>query len=324
MAEKILKVNHLKLYYYTRKGTVKAVDDVSFDLEKGESLGLVGESGCGKTTTAFGLMNMPPLPGKIVGGNIFLDGLDIVKLSEKDMRQKVRWEKIAMVFQGAMNCLTPVYTIGKQMMETLQEHREMEYSKAKKRISEYLNLVGLSEEVIKRYPHELSGGMKQRVVIATALFLQPRVVICDEPTTALDVVVQAQIINLLKELKKKFGLSLIFITHDLATEAEVVDRLIVMYGGKFVEIGTNEQIYGKQGPAHPYTQKLLKATPRLHKKMKELAFIPGVPPDLINPPSGCKFHLRCSEAMEKCKKEEPPLIEIEQKHQVACWRVNNV
>jgi len=316
----ILKVENLKINFFTRKGKVYAVDDISFTLKKGETLGLVGESGCGKTTTVLGLMKMVPTPGEITGGSILIDGKDIIPLSENKMRQKVRWEKISMVFQGAMNCLTPVYTIGKQMMETIQEHKEMKYSQAKKKMINYLNLVGLPEDIIRRYPHELSGGMKQRVVIATALFLEPEIVVCDEPTTALDVVVQAQIINLIKRLKKKLGLSVIFITHDLATEAEVADRLLVMYAGKLVEIGTNEQIYCKQGPIHPYTEKLLKATPRLHEKVEELSFIPGTPPDLVDPPSGCRFHPRCSEVMERCKKDQPPLIEVESEHWIACWR----
>jgi len=319
----ILKVENLKINFFTRKGKVYAVDDVSFSLKKGETLGLVGESGCGKTTTVLGLMKMIPPPGKITGGRILIKGEDIIPLSEDEMREKIRWERISMVFQGAMNCLTPVYTIGKQMMETVQEHKEMEYLQAKKRIINYLNLVGLPEDIIRRYPHELSGGMKQRVVIATALFLEPEIVICDEPTTALDVVVQAQIINLIKRLKKKLGLSVIFITHDLATEAEVADRLLVMYAGKLVEIGTNEQIYGKRGPIHPYTEKLLKATPRLHEKVEELSFIPGIPPDLVDPPSGCRFHPRCLEVMEKCKKDIPPLIEVETEHWIACWRNTN-
>ena len=319
----ILKVENLKINFFTRKGIVYAVDDISFTLKKGETLGLVGESGCGKTTTVLGLMKMVPTPGEITGGRILIDGKDIMPLSENKMREKVRWEKISMVFQGAMNCLTPVYTIGKQMMETIQEHKEMESSQAKKKMINYLNLVGLSEDIIRRYPHELSGGMKQRVVIATALFLEPEIVICDEPTTALDVVVQAQIINLLKGLKKKLGLSVIFITHDLATEAEVADRLLVMYAGKLAEIGTNEQIYGKGEPIHPYTEKLLKSTPRLHEKVEELSFIPGTPPDLVNPPSGCRFHPRCSKVMERCKKDEPPLIEVEPEHWIACWRNTN-
>ncbi|NQT28050.1 MAG: ABC transporter ATP-binding protein [Candidatus Omnitrophica bacterium] len=318
--DNILKVENLKINFFTRKGIVYAVDDISFSLKKGETLGLVGESGCGKTTTVLGLMKMVPTPGEITGGRILIGGKDIIPLSENEMRQKVRWEKISMVFQGAMNCLTPVYTIEKQMMETIQEHKNIERLQAKKCIINYLNLVGLPEDIIRRYPHELSGGMKQRIVIATALFLEPRIVVCDEPTTALDVVVQAQIINLIKRLKKKLGLSVIFITHDLATEAEVADRLLVMYAGKLVEIGTNEQIYGNGGPVHPYTEKLLKATPRLHEKVEELSFIPGTPPDLVDPPSGCRFHPRCSEAMERCKKDEPPLIEVEPEHQIACWR----
>jgi len=318
--DNVLKVENLKINFFTRKGIVYAVDDISFSLKKGETLGLVGESGCGKTTTVLGLMKMVSTPGKITGGRILIGGKDIIPLSENEMRQKVRWENISMVFQGAMNCLTPVYTIEKQMMETIQEHKNIERLQAKKCIINYLNLVGLPEDIIRRYPHELSGGMKQRIVIATALFLEPKIVICDEPTTALDVVVQAQIINLIKRLKKKLGLSVIFITHDLATEAEVADRLLVMYAGKLVEIGTNEQIYGNGGPVHPYTEKLLKATPRLHEKVEELSFIPGTPPDLVDPPSGCRFHPRCSEAMERCKKDEPPLIEVEPEHQIACWR----
>jgi len=316
----VLEVENLKLYYKVSEGLVKAVDDVSFFLRKGETLGLVGESGCGKTTTGTALMHMPTPPGYIAGGKIILDGEDIVPLKENEIRRRIRWEKISMVFQGAMNCLTPVYTIGKLMSETLQEHRKIEKTEARNIMVKYLNYVGLSEDVLRRYPHELSGGMKQRVVIAMALFLEPKVIVCDEPTTALDVVVQAQIINLLKELKEKLNLSFIFITHDLATEAEVSDRVQIMYGGKIMEIGTNQQIYGEQGPMHPYTRRLLEATPRLHEEVEELAFIPGTPPDLLRPPQGCKFHERCDVAMEKCKTEEPDLIEVAQDHYVACWR----
>ncbi|MBN1242694.1 MAG: ABC transporter ATP-binding protein [Spirochaetales bacterium] len=318
--DKILEVKNLKLYYHTSKGVVKALDDVTFDLYKGETLGLVGESGCGKTTTGTALLRMPTSPGRYDGGQILIDGRDIIPLPEKEVRKNVRWEEVAMVFQGAMNCLTPVYTIGKQMLETLQEHRDMEKEHAEELIREYLGLVGLPAEVMKRYPHELSGGMKQRVVIATALFLKPKFVILDEPTTALDVIVQAQIINLLKKLKQTFDLSFIFITHDLALEAEVADRICVMYAGKIAELGTNEQIFGKQGPMHPYTEKLMAATPRLHKKVESLSFIPGTPPDLIDPPKGCRFNPRCHQVMDKCYTEEPPLVEIEPGHQVACWR----
>lgn len=318
--DKILDIRNLKLHYLIRKGAVKALDDVSFHLYKGETLGVVGESGCGKTTLGTALLNMPNPPGKIVGGEILLAGKNILELNDKQFRSSIRWERISMVFQGAMNCLTPVYTIKKQMLETINFHREMEDAEALERIIKYINLVGLSDDVLTRYPHELSGGMKQRIVIAMGLFLEPDVIICDEPTTALDVVVQAQIINLLKELKQELKLSFIFITHDLATEAEVSDRIMVMYAGKIAEIGTNEQIYGKQGPAHPYTKRLLAATPLLHQKVEKLEFIPGTPPDLLTPPIGCRFHLRCNEKLEKCASEQPPLVEIEPEHKVACWR----
>lgn len=319
--DKILEVKNLKLYYHTSKGAVRALDDVSFDLYKGETLGLVGESGCGKTTTGVALIKMPSPPGRIEeGSRIIVDGQDIMPLSDKEIRKNVRWEQVAMVFQGAMNCLTPVYTIGKQMLETLQEHRQMDTAQAEGLIKEYLGLVGLPAEVMGRYPHELSGGMKQRIVIATALFLKPKLVILDEPTTALDVIVQAQIINLLKKLKKTFDLSFIFITHDLSLEAEVSDRICVMYAGKIAELGTNQQIYGAQGPMHPYTEKLLQATPLLRKKVDTLSYIPGTPPDLIDPPKGCRFHPRCHKVIDRCRTEEPPLLEVEPGHMVACWR----
>ena len=319
--DKLLEVKNLKLYYHTSKGAVRALDDVSFDLYKGETLGLVGESGCGKTTTGVALLKMPSPPGRIEpGSQIILDGKDIIPMPEKEIRKNVRWEEVSMVFQGAMNCLTPVYTIGKQMLETLQEHREMDKAQAEELIKEYLGLVGLPPEVMGRYPHELSGGMKQRIVIATALFLKPKLVILDEPTTALDVIVQAQIINLLKKLKKTFDLSFIFITHDLSLEAEISDRICVMYAGKIAELGTNQQIYGERGPMHPYTEKLLQATPLLHRKVDSLSYIPGTPPDLIDPPRGCRFHPRCHKAIEKCSQEEPPLLEVEPGHMVACWR----
>lgn len=316
-----LEVKNLKLYYETTKGTVRGLDGVTFNLNAGETLGVVGESGCGKTTLGTALLNMPTPPGRIAGGQILLDGKDILTLSEQEFRKKIRWERIAMVFQGAMNCLTPVYSIRELMLETIQYHSEMDEQAAMERIKKYINLVGLSDDVLRRYPHELSGGMKQRVVIATALFLEPEIVICDEPTTALDVVVQAQIINLLKELKRGLKLSFIFITHDLATEAEVSDRIMVMYGGKVAEIGTNEQIYGVKGPMHPYTQMLLAATPRLHQKVSKLAFIPGVPPDLLDPPEGCRFHPRCPKATAKCRADEPLMRTVEPGHQVACWEV---
>ena len=322
MPDKLLSVKDLKLHYFTSKGVVRALDGVSFDLAPGETLGLVGESGCGKTTTGVALLNMPSPPGRIVSGSIMLDNAEIVGMRDRELRTQVRWSRISMVFQGAMNCLTPVYTIRALMRETFMAHadtRKREAAEAESLMRHYMNVVGLPEHVLGRYPHELSGGMKQRVVIAIALFLEPKVVIMDEPTTALDVIVQAQILNLVKVLKRSLNLSYIFITHDLATEAEVADRIMVMYAGKVAEIGTNEQIFGERGPLHPYTQKLLNATPRLHRKVSELAFIPGAPPDLIDPPPGCRFAPRCTMARDKCRQEEPPLVVLEPDHSVSCW-----
>jgi peptide/nickel transport system ATP-binding protein len=316
----ILEVKDLKLHYFTSQGAVRALDGISFDLAPGETLGLVGESGCGKTTTGVALLNMPSPPGRIVSGQILIDGLDVAALGDKELRKTVRWSKIAMVFQGAMNCLTPVYTIRQLLVETYKEHLKWDPADCEARMRKYAGLVGLPDHVLERYPHELSGGMKQRVVIAMAFFLEPKVVVMDEPTTALDVIVQSQILNLIKELKARLGISAIFITHDLATEAEVADRVLVMYAGKVAETGTNAQIFGQPGPVHPYTQKLLAATPRLHQKVEELAFIPGSPPDLISPPPGCRFAPRCPFAREKCVTSEPPLFTIAPQHQAACWK----
>ncbi|HTX73306.1 MAG TPA: ABC transporter ATP-binding protein [Rectinemataceae bacterium] len=319
----ILSVRDLKLHYFTSKGVVRALDGLTFDLLPGETIGLVGESGCGKTTTGVALLNMPSPPGRIVEGSIVIDGTEIVGMGDTELRRQVRWAKISMVFQGAMNCLTPVYTIRKMMHETYIEHQpeaRVNAEAIEELMKKYVRLVGLPEHVLGRYPHELSGGMKQRVVIAMALFLEPKVIIMDEPTTALDVIVQAQILNLIKQLKRDLHLSYIFITHDLATEAEVADRILVMYAGKMAELGSNEEIFGKKGPSHPYTQKLLASTPLLRKKVSELAFIPGAPPDLIDPPRGCRFAPRCSFAKEKCRNLEPPVAEIESRHMVACWK----
>jgi peptide/nickel transport system ATP-binding protein len=277
-----------------------------------------------------------------------IDGTEIVGLSDRDLRRNVRWSKVSMVFQGAMNCLTPVYTIRELMAETYREHepaiREHAPSAAlddaglEALMQKYIRLVGLPETVLGRYPHELSGGMKQRVVIAMALFLEPKVVIMDEPTTALDVIVQAQILNLLKSLRRDLDLSYVFITHDLATEAEIADRIMVMYAGKMAELGTSEDIFGgprthhqsdsrsesqsepPRGSLHPYTQKLLASTPRLHRRVSELAFIPGSPPDLLSPPPGCRFAPRCDYAKDKCRLEEPPVAELGPGHLVACWK----
>lgn len=317
MARNVLEVRNLKMYYFTSKGVVRAVDDITFDLKKGEVLGLAGESGCGKSSLGFTLLGMPTPPGKIVDGSIKIDGREIVGLPEDVLRKEIRWQKISMIFQGAMNALNPVYTVGYQMIEPLLLHRGMSKEEAIDRAQKYLELVGLDPEIVYRYPHELSGGMKQRVVIASALLLEPDVVIADEPTTALDVVVQAQIINLLKKLKKDLGLSMIFITHDLSILAEISDRVAIMYAGKIVEIGDSEKIYYE--PAHPYTQKLLASIPRLHEDVERLEFIPGQPPNLIHPPSGCRFHPRCPYAMDVCREQVPELKEIDKDHYAACW-----
>ena len=318
--DSILKVEKLKMYYHTSKGLVKAINDISFEINTGETLGIVGESGCGKTSLGTSLLRMPSIPGKYEGGKIILDNEDIIPLKEEYIRKNIRWSKISMVFQGAMNSLTPVYTIGSQMIETLNRHVDMSKAEANKLIEEYLGYVGLHSSVAKRYPHELSGGMKQRVVIAAALFLKPKLIILDEPTTALDVIVQAQIINLLKKLKKDFNLSFIFITHDLALEAEISDRVCVMYAGKIAELASNEDIY--KNAKHPYTKRLLKATPRLNKAVSKLEFIEGTPPDLLNPPKGCMFYERCKERIDKCKNEEPIIKDIGNGHLCACHLVD--
>lgn len=318
--ENILQVENLKMYYHTSKGLVKAINDISFNIKKGETLGIVGESGCGKTSLGTSLLRMPSIPGKYEGGKIILDNEDIIPLKEEYIRKNIRWSKISMVFQGAMNSLTPVYTIGSQMLETLERHVHMDKTAANKLIEEYLEYVGLHSSIYKRYPHELSGGMKQRVVIAAALFLKPKLIILDEPTTALDVIVQAQIINLLKKLKKDFDLSFIFITHDLALEAEISDRVCVMYGGKIAELASNEDIY--TNAKHPYTRRLLAATPRLNKAVSKLEFIEGTPPDLLNPPKGCMFYDRCKERIDRCKDEEPILKDTGNGHLCACHLIN--
>ncbi len=311
----LLEVRNLKTYYYTLRGVVRAVDDVSFALERGEVLGIAGESGCGKSTLAWTLLGLVPPPGRIAGGRIVLDGIDITKLSENDLRKKVRWKKVSMIFQGAMNALTPVFTIEDQLAEPLIIHKGMRKDEAREKIVQMLKAVGLDETIMKRYPHELSGGQKQRVIIAMALLLNPDLVIADEPTTALDVIVQAQIMNLFKEIKKKYNIGMIFITHDLSLIAEIADKVAIMYAGKIVEIGSSDQVFGN--PRHPYTQGLLRSIPRIRSKEK-ITWIPGVPPDLVRPPPGCRFFPRCKYVKEQCRKEEPKLKEVEPGHFVAC------
>ena len=317
MSEKLLEVVDLKTYFYTTKGIVKAVDGVSFTLNKGEVLGLAGESGCGKSTTAYSLIRLVPPPGRIVSGKIVFEGKDLLKLSDEEFRREIRWKKISMVFQGAMNALNPVYTVGDQIAEVLMLHKGLTKKEAIEEAKKLLTMVGIDPRRVKSYPHELSGGMKQRVMIAMALALNPPLVIADEPTTALDVVVQAQIMNLMKKLQREYNMSIILITHDLSLIAEIADKVAIMYAGKIVEFGASEQIYGN--PQHPYTQALLRSIPRLHGEITKLEWIPGTPPDLISPPPGCRFAPRCKRVMDICNKEEPPVIEVEPGHYVSCW-----
>ncbi len=314
--EHVLAVEGLKVVYETSFGVVDAASDVTFHVEKGEFFGLAGESGCGKSTVAYSLVKEVPPPGRIVRGKIYINGRDVVPLSEDEMR-KIRWKEISVIPQAAMNALNPVYTVGDQIAEAILAHEEMSKDDALARAEELLDLVGVGRQRVRSYPHELSGGQRQRVMIAMALALNPPVVIADEPTTALDVVVQAQILNLFKELRSKFNMSLIFITHDLTTMFELVDRIAIMYAGKIVEIGPTDKIVND--PLHPYTELLVRAVPRIGVGEKgKFEYIPGSPPNLLEPPPGCRFHPRCPKRFEPCDKEEPELVEVEEGRFVAC------
>ncbi len=311
----LLEVEDLHVYYFTDRKVVKAVDGVSFTLGRGEVLGIGGESGCGKSTLAYAIMRLVPPPGRIVGGKVVLDGKELTSMDEDLLRREVRWREVSMVFQGAMNALCPVFTIEEQLVAPLTYHLGMSRSEARRRAEEVIRLVGLPEAVLRRYPHELSGGMKQRVVIAMAIIMRPKLVIADEPTTALDVVVQAQIMNLFKRLKQELSSSFIFITHDLSLLAEIADRVAIMYGGKIVELGPSSNVF--RDPKHPYTSLLLESIPRVG--MKKLKWIPGTPPDLSNPPPGCRFWPRCPYVRDRCRREEPPLVDVGNDHLVSCW-----
>lgn len=308
-----LTVSGLKAYYFTENGLIRAVDGINFKLSEGESLGIVGESACGKSTLGAALMQSMQLPGRIVEGSITLAGNDITKMSSSEFDRKARWKRIAMVFQGAMNALDPVYTVESQLREILVEHHFE--GKIDQKIVESLQQVGLDLSVAKRYPHELSGGMKQRVVIAMALLLDPDVLIADEPTTALDMLVQSQIISLLKKLQREKGITIILITHDLALVSQITEKIGIMYAGELVEFSSTRDIY--KNPRHPYTQALIEAIPRLRTKDKKIHFVKGSPPSLLNPPRGCRFYDRCIHAMDVCKCS-PPEFETETGY-VRCW-----
>ena len=305
-----ISIENLTTHYDTSKGKIHALDDVNFSLEKGESVGIAGESACGKSTLGLSLIRMIP-NGKIVSGRIIFDGKSFLDISDSEFDKKHRWKDISMIFQGAMNSLDPVFTIKEQFIEILKEHDFK--GNLEKIILDSLLSINLQENILQKYPHELSGGMKQRVIIAMALLLKPKFVIADEPTTALDVLTQAQIINLFKKLKRD-GTTLMFISHDLAVLSEVAEKIGVMYGGKMIEFGNSSDIF--KNPKHPYTIGLLESIPRLHGDKKP-KFIKGTPPDLLNVEQGCRFIDRCPEAMEKCK-ETPPKIKTDSGY-VLCW-----
>ena len=318
MARKLLSVRNLKTSFFTHVGEVKAVRGISFDVNEGEVLGIVGESGSGKSVTSLSIMGLLQYPGRVVDGEILLNGEDILTYSKNQMR-RVRGKEIAMIFQDPMTSLNPVYTIGNQIMEMILEHEKMSRREARARAIEMLKLVGIpaAEKRIDSYPHEFSGGMRQRVMIALALSCNPKLLIADEPTTALDVTIQAQILNLIKKLNRQFGMTTMLITHDLGVVATVCDKVAVMYGGLIMEYGTADEIF--YHPRHPYTMGLLGSIPHVDGgEKRRLIPIDGTPPDLINPPKGCPFSTRCKYCMNVCTQEQPPYF-AEDKHRTMCW-----
>ena len=314
----LLRVEQLHLSYRTASGVLPAVDGVSFSVQGGEALGLVGESGAGKSSLALALMRVLPRNVAECSGVVKLEGRDCLGLDDETFRREVRWRKMAMVFQGAMESLNPVVRVGEQVIEPLLMLGHGTKKEAVREAYRLLEVVRLPSEVYDRYPHELSGGMKQRVLIAMALVLKPRLLILDEPTSALDVTVQAQIMDQLKELKKELDLTILFITHDIALASDVCDTIGVMYAGQIAELGPSESVL--RNPEHPYTQLLLASIPRLHQEERP-QFIPGSPPDMLAPPSGCRFHPRCPYAFQRCAAEAPPLLSAGEAHQARCWLV---
>lgn len=319
--KELLKVKNLKTYFFTHEGTVKAVDEVSFSVNQGKTLGLVGESGCGKSVTALSIMRLiPNPPGKIVSGEIWFEGKNLLKLDDKQIR-KIRGKKISMIFQEPMTSLDPVFTIGHEIVEVIQLHQGLNKEEARKKSIEILKIVGIPdvEKRINNYPHQLSGGMRQRVMIAMALSCNPTLLIADEPTTALDVTIQAQILRLINDLKDKFGASVMLITHDLGVIAEMCDNVAVMYAGHIVEYTDVYTLF--DNPLHPYTKGLSKSIPRMNVDVEHLNAIPGIVPNLLDLPSGCPFHPRCDFSFKRCVEEMPELIEIEDSHLVKCHLV---
>lgn len=318
----LLEVHNLTTYYKVLRGYVRAVENVSFSVEKGEAVGLAGESGCGKTTIALSLLRLLPAGGQIMGGNVLLENLDLTKVDDYYMRENIRWKKIAIIFQGAMNALNPVYRIVDQITEAITFHESgVTKTEAVERSKKLFELVGIEPSRVENYPHEFSGGMRQRAMIAMALACNPRLLIADEPGTALDVIVQAQVLKLLREIKEKLGLSMILITHDLSIIVETCEKTAIMYGGKMVEFSDVYAIFKE--PLHPYTQGLTSVFPEVKAPKQRMISIPGLPPDLLYPPSGCRFHPRCPYAKQICKEKEPPLTEVGRDHYVACHLVQH-
>lgn len=317
MDNKLLEVKGLKTYFYTFKGVVKAVDDISFSLDKGQILGIVGESGSGKSVTSFSILKLIEEPGVVEAEEIVFKGEDLVKKSEKEM-MKIRGKEISMIFQDPMTSLNPLYTIQQQIEEMLILHDKLDEKQRRERCIELLKLVGIPnpEDRLKSYPHQFSGGMRQRVIIAIALAANPKLIIADEPTTALDVTIQAQILKLMKELVNRNNASLILITHDLAVVSQMADKIVVMYCGKIVEEGSPYEIINN--PYHPYTEGLLGSIPRLNENKNRLEQIPGMVPSMFDLPKGCKFAPRCKYYQDKCLNEEPKKVKIDKEHYVSC------
>jgi peptide/nickel transport system ATP-binding protein len=311
----LLEVNDLTIEYHTEDGIFRAVDGLNFHLDQGKSLGIVGESGCGKTTAMLALMRLLPESGRIVSGEVTLGGINLLALSTDELRN-YRWARISMIFQGAMNALNPVYTVGKQIEDTLKLHKTVPSKMTKKTMEKLFDMVGVSSTRANQYPHEYSGGMRQRAMIAMALACNPQIVIADEPTTALDVMVQAQILDLLKELQRELNLSIILVTHDLGVVAELCDDVLVMYGGQLAEYANTDRIYNNA--VHPYTRRLLVAFPDIQNPEAELASIPGYPPPLDNLPPGCRFEPRCDVSVDICSKKIPPEVEAAPGHLARC------
>tara|TARA_B110000014_G_scaffold114571_1_gene78742 strand:- start:879 stop:1874 length:996 start_codon:yes stop_codon:yes gene_type:complete len=321
----LLQVRNLTTQFFTSSGIVRAVDNVSFDVDEGETVAVVGESGCGKSVSALSILRLVPWPpGKIVGGSINFRGQNLLEMNDADIR-RVRGREISMVFQEPMTSLNPVLSIGLQLTETMQHHLELTPAQALKRAAELLEMVGISEPKrrLAQFPHHLSGGMRQRVMIALALSCEPKLIIADEPTTALDVTIQAQILELMKDLTKRLGVALVVITHNLGVVARYADRVNVMYAGKIIEMGSAQQIYHQ--PHHPYTLGLLASVPRMDQpRGTRLIPIDGQPPDLTRLDGGCAFRPRCRFAVDRCGQEFPPLEDVDSGHVSACWRVNEI